>query len=118
MIYDGEPDYDFKEDKFLLGSRVFTDHGICRHTASLLNDINNEYGFDSINLLVKITNKNSIFLKAAEYTSMDYSDHLVVGINTKDGKFIFICILIFNSKSKIIWINITINKSFYLEIIY
>lgn len=80
---------DFKEDKFLLGSRVFTDRGICRHTASLLNDINNEYGFDSINLLVKTTNKNSIFLKAAEYTSMDYSDHLVVGINTKDGKFIF-----------------------------
>lgn len=80
---------DFKEDTFLLGSRVFTDHGICRHTASLLNDIDNEYGFDSINLLVKTTNKNSIFLKVAEYTSMDYSDHLVVGINTKDGKFIF-----------------------------
>ena len=46
---------DFKEDTFLLGSRVFTDHGICRHTASLLNDIDNEYGFDSINLLVVLS---------------------------------------------------------------
>ena len=79
----------YKEDVYLLGSRVFTDYGICRHCASFLNDINNESGFNSISLLVRPVNENSIYLKTSKLFPSDYSNHMVIGINTKEGKFLF-----------------------------
>lgn len=73
-----------------MGSRIFTDKGVCRHSGKFLTDINNAYGFESINLLVKEVNDNDILFKYPKSISFPnkFIDYLVTGIITKEGKFI------------------------------
>lgn len=98
--YSGDFNYEYKlfknnkkafyEDLGLMGSRVFTDEGVCRHQAAFLTDVNNAYGNDAITLTVRGLTENNPLTKITVPEALHrlVTNHANTGICTEKGKII------------------------------
>lgn len=98
--YSGEFEYDYglvnnknkwmHEDTLLMGSRVFTDLGVCRHQAAFLTDVNNEYGYDSITLHIRGLKDNNplLYLPIPRSLQPRFANHAATGVCTEKGKIV------------------------------
>lgn len=91
LSYNGKENYfDYKYDNYdcildFMGPRVLTGNSVCRHKSSMLTDLLNVCGFDSVNLAVHFWEEDSISKKE----NINRPNHLVTGIIDKDGKYIY-----------------------------